>query len=646
MQDLKSLIDQNFLEYASYVIKERAIPDVRDGLKPVQRRILHTMFLMDDGKFNKVANIVGDTMKLHPHGDASIASALIVMTNRKYFIEPQGNFGNPLTGAPASAARYIEARLTPLAKEVLFNKRNTEFIESYDGRNTEPVALPCKIPATLLLGIEGIAVGMSTRILPHNFNEVLDAQIACLNDEEFTLYPDFFTGGSMEVRQYQEGKGKVRVRADIEPLNSKTLVIRGIPYGVHTEDLIQSIQDAVNKDKIQVSAIQDYTTDAVEIEVHVARGGDTKKLLKSLYAFTQCEVSISVNLLVLQSGQPALLTVNEVVKENTRLLVKILNNELQGSLEDVQQQWRHCYLEEFFIAQKVYKLLEDCKTYKALQDVLLKALRPLEVELESPVTLKEVEHLLGIPIKKISRFNVEENQKRLQQLEEQIKTLKAQLENVEQYTIDYLTSLKERYGHAFPRQTQIIEFETIHLKEVSKKYELKWDKREGYLGTTIDGKTHLSCSSYDHLLLFYKDGRYQVIRPPEKLFVGKQLLNLEILKKDTVYNLAYYEGASRIAYTKRFRIDKFVLDKEYRLFNKAPGAKIIHLSQGEGIILEARYVPTPRMRKKHELLFFDTMLVKGVRSRGNRVASRPLQRVKLVTSVPQPKEPLLPTLQL
>jgi len=373
MRFLKPLMDQNFLEYASYVIKDRAIPDIVDGLKPVQRRIMHTMKEMDDGKFSKVANIVGNTMKLHPHGDASIGSALVVMANKEYFIEKQGNFGNLLTGDPASAPRYIEARLTPLAKEALFNSELTEYTDSYDGRNKEPIALPSKLPVSLLFGAEGIAVGMSTRILPHNFNEVIDAQISFLKNKPFKLLPDFLNGGLLDAGQYEDGNGKVRVRARIEITDEKILTVRQLPYGVTTESLIQSVQDAVNKGKFKLSSIDDFTAEKVEIELKATRGMDPEKLLKMLYAFTQCEVSISVNMLLIQSNQPVQLTVSEVLRHNTLRLKDLLKQELLLSLEQARKKWHLRRMEMYFIGEKIYQKLEACDSYEEALEVVKKS---------------------------------------------------------------------------------------------------------------------------------------------------------------------------------------------------------------------------------------------------------------------------------
>ena len=643
MQYLKPLMDQNFLEYASYVIKDRAIPDIDDGLKPVQRRILHTMWEMDDGKFSKVANIVGETMKLHPHGDASIGSALVVIANKEYFIEKQGNFGNLFTGDPASASRYIEARLTPLAKGVLFNPEITEFVENYDGRSQEPVALPCKIPAVLLLGAEGIAVGMSTRILPHNFNEVLDAQIALLQGEEHQLFPDFPTGGLMDASLYEDGNGKVRVRSQIDQVDEKTLVIRDLPYGVTTESLIQSIQDATNKGKLKLASINDFTTDTVNIELRAARGVSAGELLKRLYAFTQCEVSISVNLLVIRKNQPELTSVTEVFKHCTDRLQTMLRRELELALEQTRLQWHRKRLEMYFIEKRIYQQLEKCESYEEVQSTVAKGLFPLQSELDRLITEEDVEALLSLQIKRLSRYDRERSQKELDKLQKRICELKRNLRTLKDYAIQYLQGLKETYGTVYPRQTSLEGFDTIRKEEVAESFTVGWDRKSGFLGAEVKANQTFTCSALDRLLIVHKDGRYRVVRVPEKLFVGKDVLTIEKVDGRVVYNLVYSSGNSQICYAKRFQVQQFILDREYRLFKRAKGAKILHLSQGVGVMLEAHYVPMPRLRKARELLMFDTLAIKGIQARGNRVSTKPVQKVRQVAeAVAEPAQLALP----
>ena len=636
MRYLKPLMKQNFLEYASYVIRDRAIPDIEDGLKPVQRRILHTMKEVDDGKFCKVANIVGDTMKLHPHGDASIGSALVVMANKEYFIDKQGNFGNALTGDPASAPRYIEARLTPLAKETLFNSELTEYTDSYDGRNKEPVVLPCKLPVSLLFGAEGIAVGMSTRILPHNFNEVIDAQIAFLKNQPFKLLPDFLSGGILDVGQYEEGNGKVLVRARIDVTDDKILTVRELPFGVTTESLIQSVQDAANKGKLKLSSIDDFTAESVEIELKAARGMDAEKLLKLLYAFTQCQVSISVNLLLIQANQPAQLTVSEVLRHSTLRLKDLLKQELLLSLEQTRRKWHMRRMEMYFIGEKIYQKLEACDSYEEALDVVRKAVLHIESILPFPVEQDDIEKLLTLQIKRISRYDQKESQKELDKLKVTIGSLNKSLKDITRYTISYLDKIKDKYGEDFPRRTKVRSFDEIRVQDVAEKQKVGWDRKEGFLGLNVkSGSTSFYCSAYDKIVVIRKDGSYQVIRVPEKQFVGKDAISVEKLNQKTVHNVIYWEGASKVCYAKRFRVEKFILDREYNLFPKKKGAKILHLSQGEGIRLEVSFVPTPRIRKSSDTYNLDDLGIKGIQARGNKVSSKSVQKVKVTASEPE-----------
>ena len=634
-------MDQNFLEYASYVIKDRAIPDIEDGLKPVQRRILHTMNEMDDGKFNKVANIVGETMKLHPHGDAAIGSALVVMANKEYVIDRQGNFGNLLTGDPASASRYIEARLTPLAKETLFNTELTEYAESYDGRNKEPVVLPCKLPLSLLFGAEGIAVGMSTRILPHNFNEIIDAQIAFLLNKSFKLRPDFLSGGLLDASEYEDGNGKVRVRAKVEITDDKLLTVRELPFGVNTESLIQSIQDAVNKGKFKLSSIDNFTAETVEIELKAARGMDAEKLLKLLYAFTQCEVSISVNMLLIQDNQPVQLNTSEVLKRNTLRLKDLLKQELTLSLQQTKQKWHQRRMEMYFIGEKLYKKLETCDSYEEALQVVRKAVLHIESNLPFPIELEDIEKLLTLQIKRITRYDQKESQTELDKLKIKISSINKSLKNITGYTISYLEKIKEKYGSDYPRRTRIKSFDEIRVQDVAEKQKVGWDRKEGFFGLNVkQGSTSIFCSPYDKIVVIRKDGTYQVIRVPEKQFIGKNAISVEKLDSNKVYNIVYWEGASQICYAKRFRVEKFIIDREYNLFPTKKGAKILHFSYGDGIRVETTFVPRPRLRKSSQIFDLDDLAVKGIQARGNKVSSKSMQSVKVVTDRLEEQEPL------
>ncbi len=632
MRYLKPLMDQNFLEYASYVIKDRAIPDIEDGLKPVQRRVLHTMNEIDDGKFNKVANIVGDTMKLHPHGDAAIGSALVVMANKEYVIEKQGNFGNLLTGDPASAPRYIEARLTPLAKETLFNAELTDYIDSYDGRNKEPVVLPCKLPLSLLFGAEGIAVGMSTRILPHNFNEIIKAQIAFLNNKRFKLLPDFLSGGVLDAGEYEDGNGKIRVRAKIEVTDDKVLTVRELPFGVTTESLIQSVQDAVNKGKFKLSSIDNFTAEKVEIELKAQRGMDAEKLSNLLYAFTQCEVSISVNMLMIQNNQPTQLNVSEVLRLNTLRLKDLLKQELMLSLEQAKRKWHQRRMEMYFIGEKLYKKLETCDSYEEALDVVRKAVLHIESVLPFQVEQNDIEKLLTLQIKRISRYDQKESQKELDKLKVTISSINKSLKDINGYTISYLEKIKEKYGADYPRRTKIKSFDEIRARDVAEKQKVGWDRKEGFLGLNVkSGSTSFYCSAYDKIVVIRKDGSYQVIRVPEKQFIGKNAISVEKLDSRKVHNIVYWEGASQICYAKRFRVEKYILDREYYLFPNKKGAKILHLSHGDGIRVEVSFVPRPRLRKSSEIYELDELAIKGIQARGNKVSGKSVQSVKVIT---------------
>ncbi|MBF0278218.1 MAG: DNA topoisomerase IV subunit A [SAR324 cluster bacterium] len=629
MQYLKPMIEKNFLEYASYVIKDRAIPHVNDGCKPVQRRILHTMMKMDDGKFNKVANIIGDTMKLHPHGDASIGAALVVMANKEYFIEKQGNFGNLLTGDPASAPRYIEARLTPLAKEVLFNPELTEMEDSYDGRNQEPLVLPCKIPNILLLGSEGIAVGMATSILPHNFNEVLKAQIAFLKEEPFELFPDFLTGGQMDVSQYQDGNGKVKVRACIEVVDEKTVLISDIPYGVTTETLIASIHDASTKGKLKISSIDDFTTDRPAIEIKAARGVKAESLLKPLYAFTNCEVSLSLNLLVILDRYPVQMNVSTVLQHNTRGLLEILEAELELELSKNERKWHEKKLEVLFIEHQIYKQIEVSGSYDIAVEKIAAAFVPFHQEFKQEVSVDDIEKLLNIPIKRISKFDLKKNQNGLKDLEREIRRIRRTLKNITQYAIDYLNQLLEKYGDQFPRKTKLTTFEEIKLKEIAiTNQKVGWQESEGYLGSSVKSDIQFECSDYDRLVIFEKDGTYRIIRVPEKLFVGTNIERVDKVDSEAVFNLIYFIDSTKICYAKRFVVKGFILDKDYELFPKAKGAKIAHLSVGDDVVIDVHYVPAPRLKKLREKFDFRKLAIKGIGARGNRISTKPIRRVK------------------
>ena len=627
--ELRDLIDDNFIEYASYVIKDRAIPHVNDGFKPVQRRILHTMSEMEDGKFNKVANVVGRSMQYHPHGDASINSALVVVANKEYFIDKQGNFGNIFTGDSASAPRYIECRLTALAKEVLFNKEITEFTPSYDGRNMEPVTLPAKIPVLLLQGADGIAVGMSTHILPHNFVEVLQAQIAILNDGEPQLLPDFQTGGLMDATQYEDGNGKVKVRAKIEVKDNKHLIIREIPFGTNSEKLIASIENAIKRNRIKISSIQDYTSDRVEIELALPRGVQAFHAEEALYAFTDCEITHNLNLIVIRDDhKPHQMTVSEVLHHNTTKLVEDLRKEYQIELQKLFDQLHFKTLEQIFIEERIYKNIEEQVTYKAVIGAVYKGFKPFLERLIRELTDEDVERLLQIRIKRISRFDINKSRQQIKEIEDRIKKVQKYLANMKRTTINYIKALLKKYGEGRERKTVIQEFEEISRKEVAvQDLKLGYDPETGYIGTAVKTADAVACSKFHKILIFTKD-YYQVIPVPEKLFLKDPLLYWGKLNRSEVFNCLYREQTTGIAYMKRFKVEKFILEREYPYTQE--NSKVLLIQPGTPPKFRAYYPKTGRVRITMEDFDFGDLLVKGSGAKGNRVSPKPVSRIRVL----------------
>ncbi|WP_136796742.1 DNA topoisomerase IV subunit A [Desulfosediminicola ganghwensis] len=631
---LHKLFDENFLEYTSYVIRERAIPAIEDGLKPVQRRILQTLFNMEDGRFHKVANLVGETMKLHPHGDASIFAALVNLANKGYLIDRQGNFGNIFTGDQASAARYIECRLSPLAKEVLFNKDLTEFIESYDGRMMEPVTLPAKIPMLLLQGAEGIAVGMATKIMPHNFCELLEAQKAILQGKEFILYPDFPKKGLVDVSGYDDGNGKIRCRARIEEENDKTVIIKEIPYSTTTTSLIESVEKAAKAGKIKIVSISDFTAEDVEIEIKLARGIHAADTIKALYAFTDCEISISPNLTLICGDRPDTLSVSEVLRSNTEKLVTDLTRELEIDLGRLKDKLHARMLEQIFIEERLYKNIEEQTTYKKVVDTVESSLLPFADELIRPVVLEDIERLLEIRIKRISRYDIQKQQKEIRQINKEIKVIEKSLKDMVKYTISYLDKILEKYGANFPRQTEITEFKEVSVRKVAlSNLVVGYNRETGFLGHQIKaedekkGDFSIPCSEYDRIFLLFESGVYKIIPVSEKIFIGHDLLWVGKVSKDLVFNMIYRDGAENLVYIKRFKMPSFIMEKEYRVFAEDKRSKILLLSFGEGKHARANLIPSPRARSNSVNISFDEYLLKGAAAKGKRLSNRVVRRV-------------------
>jgi topoisomerase-4 subunit A len=640
---LRQLFEYNFLEYTSYVIKERAIPDINDGLKPVQRRILQTLHNMDDGRFHKVANVVGATMKLHPHGDQSIFAALVNLANKGFLIERQGNYGNIFTGDAASAPRYIECRLSPLAREILFNKDLTEFVDSYDGRMQEPVTLPCKIPLLLLQGAEGIAVGMATKIMPHNFCELLNAQKQILQGEEFTLYPDFPQGGMVDVSLYNHGNGKIRCRARMEEANEKTILIKEIPYTTTTQSLIDSVEKAAKAGKIKIISINDYTAEEVEIEIKLARGIYAKDTIKALYAFTDCEVPISPNLTLVQNGVPRTASVEEVLRHNTEKLLADLTRELEIDKERLEDRLHARLLEQIFIEERIYKTIEEKTSYKAVVAGVDEALKAFTEELKRPVVTEDIEKLLEIRIKRISRYDINKQKKEIKSIRSEIKKITRQLKDMVGYTISYIDSILKKYGEEYPRLTELKEFTEVSVRRIAlSNLTVCYDREKGFLGHQIkvrDEETDFSlpCSEYDRLLLIYETGMYKVIQVTDKLFVGHDIRWIGKMEKGLVFNMVYREGRENICYVKRFATPKFILDKEYKLFESHKRSKILLLSFGEEKSARASLMPSPRAKSNIVDIIFDEYLVKGPAAKGKRVSTRIVRRVVDATGK-KPKE--------
>ena len=630
MRYLRKIIDDNYIEYANYVVKDRAIPYIEDGLKPVQRRVLHSMYEIEDGRYNKVANIVGHTMKYHPHGDKSIGDALINIANKEYFIDKQGNFGNIFTGDNAAAPRYIEARLTELAKEVLFNKKITKFVDSYDGRNLEPVFFPAKIPILLLTGVEGIAVGMSTKILPHNFNEILKAQIDYLEGKEFELFPDFLQGGTIDVSGYNNGHGKVKVRAIIETVKDKKVIIREIPYNTTTESIIASIEKAAKRGKLKISSVNDYTTDAVEIEVNLARGYNANDAVDALYAFTDCEISISPSLLCIKNELPVLLTVSDVLKENTDQLVSNLKRELEIELDELKEKWHMKSLAQIFIENRIYKEIEELISNSVIIKTVIAAFDPYKEQLNRAVTNDDVEKLLTLQIRRISRFDINKNRKELDQIVKDIKGVEKNLGRIIPFTIDYINYLLNKFGEKYPRKSKLMELEDISVTEAAiENLKLGYDRGNGFIGTAVKSEETIKVSEFSRIFILFRDGTYKIIRPEEKTFIDKSIVYFNKIYEsdDRVYTIIYRNKKSKLCFVKRFSKIKYILDKEYRYFPE--DCKFEYFTVRRDLHFQCFLERLPRMRTFQTEFNLEDYSVKGISASGNRITTKNIIKMKV-----------------
>jgi topoisomerase-4 subunit A len=629
-----------FLDYASYVILERAVPAIEDGLKPVQRRILHAMKEMDDGRFNKVANIIGQSMQYHPHGDASIGDALVNIGQKNLLVETQGNWGDVRTGDAAAASRYIEARLSKFALEVAFNPKTTEWALSYDGRKQEPVTLPMKFPLLLAQGADGIAVGLSTKILPHNFNELLEASVKYLKGRKFELLPDFQTGGMVDASNYNDGKrgGKIRVRAHIEELDKKTLVIKDVPYGVTTTQLMESITKANDQGKIKIKKVTDVTAAEVEIQIDLATGISPDITIDALYAFTDCEISISPNACIIIDQKPHFVGATELLKYSVDHTKDLLKKELEIQLKELEEKWHFTSLEKIFFEEKIYQELEKKHlNWDKVIDAIDKAFEPFKKKFKKPIERTDLLKLTDKPVRRIYKLDIEDLIQQIKDIEQTIKEVKNNLANLVDYAVSYYENLQKKYGKGKERKTEIKEFDTIQVKQVAiANTKLYINRQEGFIGTSLKKDEFLcDCTDYDDIIAFTKSGIMKVVKVSDKVFIGKDILHAAVFQKNderTTYNMIYVDGASGISYAKRFNVTGVTRDKEYPLAKSSEKSKVHYLTvnaNGEAESVKIVLSPNCSARIKEFDFFFETLEVKGRSSVGNQVTKYPIKTVKL-----------------
>lgn len=634
MANAKDLFRQNFIEYASYVIKDRAIPDIEDGLKPVQRRILHTMIEIDDGRFNKVANVVGSTMKYHPHGDQSIYTALVNLANYDLFIDKQGNYGNFMTGDGPAAARYIECRLLPFAKKVLYNPEITEYVESYDGRSKEPVVFPAKIPVVLIQGAEGIAVGMSTKILPHNAHEVIDAQIAAIKGESFELYPDFPGGGIMDVSDYQDGLGSVAVRAKLDTSNAKKIVIEELPFGVDSEKMIKSIEDAIKKGRLKIQSVNDFTADTVNIEISLAKGTYTKDVVDALYAYTLCEQKISVNCLVIRDKLPHVCTVSDVIRYHADHILEVSKKELEVQRGHLFDRLHTRTLERIFIEERIYKRIEQKRTQEAVVQAIRTGFVPYQDQLVREIDDDDIDHLLKIPIRRISLFDIEKNHEEIDQINADIKQVDYDLSHLDEYSIKTLNDIKKALdAETHQRKTVIADFNIVDIRDVAKRdLDLRYDGLTGYLGTNVKtGNPLFKVSEFDKILIIQKNGTYYCSNVPDKLFVGKDITYCGLADKDSlediVFTVIYLDKKTKVTYIKRCKLSGFIMNKPYELLPDPDNNSLKKLS----ILPNAEVTVTYKgpSRVKESTFLFSDFLVKGSKAGGVTITKKEIASIRI-----------------
>jgi topoisomerase IV subunit A len=622
-------VDRSFLEYASYVIRDRAIPSLSDGLKPVQRRILWTLHEKDDGRFIKVATVAGAAMQYHPHGDASINDAIVVLANKRYLIEGQGNFGNIFTGDVPAAPRYIECRLTELARAEIFNDEITDFVPSYDGRAKEPVTLPCKLPLLLMLGAEGIAVGMSARILPHNFGELLEAQIAILKKQPFKVLPDFQTGGLMDAREYRDGVGQIKVRAKIKIKDDSTVLITEIPPTTTTDSLTASIEDASRKGKIKIKSINDFTSEEVEIEVRAPGGVSAPQLVDALYAFTDCETTVASRIVVIKDNRPVELTVSEVLRENTTQLVATLKRELELKEKQLEQDLHFKTLVRLFVENRIYKRIEQARTKEAVIEQIHEGFQPFRRQMRRDLSDEDVDMLLAIQIRRISLFDINRHREEMDKVKAALDETRGYLKSVTRYAVAHLEALLEKYGPLYPRQTKSSRYDEVDAREVAfKSFKVAYDRESGYIGYKVSGEEFkCDCTKFDKLLVVFKDGHYKVVELQEKMFVGPDLVYSAVPERDKVMTLAYTNRNA--TYLKRFTFGGTILNKEY--FCIPPKSKILFFETETPAELYIRYKAAPYQKINQQTCKPADVEVKGPKTRGRQIS---IKEVAAIASKP------------
>ncbi|MCR4583726.1 MAG: DNA gyrase/topoisomerase IV subunit A [Prevotella sp.] len=638
---LSGMYQNWFLDYASYVILERAVPNIEDGFKPVQRRIMHSMKRMDDGRYNKVANIVGHTMQFHPHGDASIGDALVQLGQKELLVDTQGNWGNILTGDRAAAPRYIEARLSKFALDTVFNPKTTEWQLSYDGRNKEPITLPVKFPLLLAQGAEGIAVGLSSKIMPHNFCEICDAAISYLHGQKFNLYPDFLTGGSIDVSKYNDGQrgGVIKVRAKIEKLDQKTLVIRDLPFSKTVESLIESIKKAIEKGKIKAKKVDDLTSAQVEIQIHLMPGVSSDKTIDALYAFTDCEINISPNCCVISEQKPQFLTVSDVLRRSVDRTKDLIRQELEIRKGELLEQYHFCSLEKIFIEERIYKdrKFEQAPDIDSVCEHIDERLTPFYPQFVREVTKDDILKLLEIKMQRILKFNKEKADELMARIKAEVEEIDRDLNNMIEVTANWFQYLKDKYGKDHPRLTEIRNFDTIEAAKVAEANEkLYINRQDGFIGTGLKKDEFIcNCSDIDDIIIFYKDGKYKVVRVAEKLFVGKNILYVNVFKKNdtrTIYNTVYRDGKKGYYYIKRFNVTSMTRDKEYDLTQGTAGSRVMYFTanpNGEAEIIKVTLDPGPKIKKIFIDKDFSEVIIKGRASKGNLLTKNSIHRIGL-----------------